>query len=329
MRLSLLMRVASPCALLLAILLIALTTKVHSQTKYVNLGNGSSSAGLNDPALSNASCSEFDGYGGPVPNTPFSNWYAAALTIGNSSRGVQIVHGYPQYDELYFRGGTDGWHNWRKILTDANFSSFALPLTGGTITGNLDVVAGIRAGANNGGGAMLTLADDATFYDDQNTNIRLRMTYGGSLQIDNGGLTTTGNVGIGTTDTKGYTLAVNGNAIFTKIKVKQYGNWPDYVFDSSYRMRPLPEIEQYIQQHHHLPELPSAEEVEKSGLDLGENQATMLKKIEELTLYAIEQNKNQLKQQKLIEEQRGLLKQQQKEIEGLKEAIKTIKQTPK
>ncbi len=100
-----------------------------------------------------------------------------------------------------------------------------------------------------------------------------------------------GNVGIATADTKGYRFAVNGDAIFTKIKLKQYGTWPDYVFEDGYRLRPLSELEAFIKENKHLPEVPSAAEVEKNGLDAGENQALLLKKIEELTLYIIEQNK--------------------------------------
>lgn len=100
-----------------------------------------------------------------------------------------------------------------------------------------------------------------------------------------------GSVSIGALDAKGYRLAVNGHAIFTKAVVKLQQNWPDYVFQPNFQLRPLSEVEQYIQQHHHLPEVPSAEEVKKDGLDLGDNQATLLKKIEELTLYVIELNK--------------------------------------
>lgn len=100
-----------------------------------------------------------------------------------------------------------------------------------------------------------------------------------------------GNVGVGTIDTKGYKLAVNGDAIFTKIKVRQYGNWPDYVFDNDYKVPTLAEVEAFIKQNKHLPEVPSARVVEEKGLDLGDNQAVLLKKIEELTLYIIEQNK--------------------------------------
>lgn len=110
-----------------------------------------------------------------------------------------------------------------------------------------------------------------------------------------------GNVGIGTTDTKGYKLAVNGSAIFTLVKVIQASTpWPDYVFHKTYNLRPLSEVEQFIQQNHHLPEVPSAAEVEKNGLDLGTNQAVLLKKIEELTLYTIEQNKKLEEQNKKL-----------------------------
>jgi hypothetical protein len=123
-----------------------------------------------------------------------------------------------------------------------------------------------------------------------------------------------GNIGIGTTDTKGYKLAVNGNAIFTKIKVLAYENWADYVFYPSYRLRPLSEVEQYIQQHHHLPEVPSAAEVKKDGLDLGDNQATLLKKIEELTLYLIEQNKQLAEQSKKLEQQQQQINELQQQI---------------
>jgi hypothetical protein len=99
-----------------------------------------------------------------------------------------------------------------------------------------------------------------------------------------------GNVSIGTPDSKGYKLAVAGDAIFTKVVVKPYP-FPDYVFHANYRLRPLSEVEQYIKQYGHLPEVPTAEEVKKNGLDVGDNQITLLKKIEELTLYVIEQNK--------------------------------------
>jgi hypothetical protein len=111
-----------------------------------------------------------------------------------------------------------------------------------------------------------------------------------------------GNIGIGTTDTKGYKFAVNGDAIFNKIKVKSYLDWPDYVFQQGYPLLSLQEIESYIKLNNHLPGVPSASEVRMNGVDLAENQAILLKKIEELTLLLIDQNKKLEEQAKKIEE---------------------------
>lgn len=101
-----------------------------------------------------------------------------------------------------------------------------------------------------------------------------------------------GNVGIGTTNNFGYKLAVNGNAIFTEVKVKLYANWPDYVFHRNYNLLPLNELETYLQKNKHLPGIPSAKQVEEEGgIELGKMNAKLLEKIEELTLYMIELKK--------------------------------------
>jgi uncharacterized coiled-coil protein SlyX len=100
-----------------------------------------------------------------------------------------------------------------------------------------------------------------------------------------------GNVGIGTTDTKGYQLAVNGNVIATSMTVKLYSAWPDYVFKPTYQLPTLTAIKTYIDQNQHLPDMPSAQEVEKNGVNLGEMVKLQAKKIEELTLYLIEKDK--------------------------------------
>jgi Repeat of unknown function (DUF5907) len=102
-----------------------------------------------------------------------------------------------------------------------------------------------------------------------------------------------GNVGIGTTAVPvDYKLAVAGNIIAEKIKVKlQSAGWPDYVFDKKYPLLPLPELEKFITKNKHLPQVPTAEDVKKNGIDLGDNQKILLQKVEELTLYMIELNK--------------------------------------
>jgi hypothetical protein len=100
-----------------------------------------------------------------------------------------------------------------------------------------------------------------------------------------------GPIGIGTTNTFNYSLAVNGSAIFTQAVVKLYANWPDYVFKKGYQLPSLASLARYIKANNRLPDLPSADSVAKNGLDLGDNQARLLQKIEELTLYIIEQDK--------------------------------------
>jgi hypothetical protein len=100
-----------------------------------------------------------------------------------------------------------------------------------------------------------------------------------------------GNVGVGVLDTRGYKLAINGSAIAESVTVKLQSNWPDYVFKPDYLNKTLPEIESYISEHKHLPDLPTASEVREKGIDLGEMNVKLLQKIEEMTLLLIEQNK--------------------------------------
>lgn len=133
---------------------------------------------------------------------------------------------------------------------------------------------------------------------------------------------------IGTTTLPtGYSFAVNGDAIFTKIKVKQYP-WADYVFNIDYKLPPLTEVEAYIKKYKHLRDVPSAKDVEQNGLNLGDNQATLLKKIEELTLYIIEQDKKMQEQNKKIDSQQKQindLKSQNKELQDIKKELEIIK----
>ena len=83
----------------------------------------------------------------------------------------------------------------------------------------------------------------------------------------------------------------NGTVWATDVNVRIHTNFPDYVFKQDYSLMPLTELGTYIAKHKHLPNIPKAEEVEKTGLSLGEMQIKQLEKIEELTLYIIAQEK--------------------------------------
>jgi len=124
-----------------------------------------------------------------------------------------------------------------------------------------------------------------------------------------------GNVLIGkmTQANSTYKLDVNGNVRANKVVVNSTG--ADFVFDSAYRVRPLSDVEDYVAKNHHLPDIQSAEEMKKEGMDVGEQSTKLLQKVEELTLYLIQQNK-------LIEQQARLLKAQQEKIDRLERRLK-------
>jgi hypothetical protein len=108
-----------------------------------------------------------------------------------------------------------------------------------------------------------------------------------------------GKVGINTL-TPDAELAVNGTIHTREVKVDLTG-WPDYVFEKDYKLMSLEETKAYIDANKHLPEVPSAKEMEKNGVNLGEMNLLLLKKVEELTLYSIEQNQKLNNQQSLIQ----------------------------
>ena len=115
----------------------------------------------------------------------------------------------------------------------------------------------------------------------------------------------TGKVGINTTNTTAdYALAVDGGIITTKVFIQDVEAWPDYVFGDNYKLLPLHELKKFIGENRHLPDMPSEGEVIGQGYDLNEMQHILLKKIEELTLYTL---------------------QQQEEIEALRKTVEELK----
>ena len=95
-------------------------------------------------------------------------------------------------------------------------------------------------------------------------------------------------IAVNTTRTSGYNLAVNGKILANEITVKT--GWADFVFEEDYQLPDLYEVESFIKKNGHLKGIPTALEIEENGADLGAVNVKLLQKIEELTLYIIEQN---------------------------------------
>jgi hypothetical protein len=108
----------------------------------------------------------------------------------------------------------------------------------------------------------------------------------------------------------GYSLYADGGIITTRVRVANVEKWFDHVFESNYTLRPISELEAFIKEHKHLPEIPSATEVKNEGIDLEEMNGKLLQKVEELTLYMIEQQK--------------LINLQQQELEKLKSKVTNL-----
>jgi hypothetical protein len=131
--------------------------------------------------------------------------------------------------------------------------------------------------------SFISHSTSGLYFGVNNGNIRLDVT-NGHVAI--------GNINLTGVNADAYKLAVSGKVICEEVRVKLASSgWPDYVFANNYQLPPLTEVEKFIDQHKHLPNVPSAEEVEKDGIAVGDMQKRMMEKIEELTLYVIELQK--------------------------------------
>lgn len=127
-----------------------------------------------------------------------------------------------------------------------------------------------------------------------------RLQVNGNLLLSNGRLmigAMGGTIDTASMNTNNYSLGVNGTAIVNKLVVKKGSSpWPDYVFSRSYQLIPLDSLGMYIDKYKHLPEIPSAAAAGQAGLDIYETQAALLREVEKLTLYILEQDRRQKRQ---------------------------------
>ena len=176
----------------------------------------------------------------------------------------------------------------------------------------------IANSGNNNNGSRLEFSDNnyyvGTISSDRNQGIVFRVGRGSNPlnMSERMRISQNGNIGIGTIETGTHKLAVEGTIGAREIKVEATG-WSDFVFNSDYKLKPLDEVESFIEENNHLPNVPSEKEVMENGIALGEMDAKLLQKIEELTLYMIEMNKRV----KSVEDENKLLKEEIKTLKPL------------
>jgi len=191
------------------------------------------------------------------------------------------------------------WHHIVLTVDWVNSKTADLYIDGLLADGNVPLYGFERSGSDllmgmeNGHDYFLNgYIDDLIIYNKVLTHSEVLSIYNNSsTQISCANIICDGeNIGIGTPNTHGYKLAVAGNILTEEVKVATQPNWPDYVFEEDYPLAKINELEKYIQENKHLPEIPDAQAIKEEGYNLSEMDAKLLEKIEELTLYIIEQN---------------------------------------
>jgi len=194
-----------------------------------------------------------------------------------------------------FIGTTD---NQSLIFRTNNLDRLRINSNGAIIFGNNGTVNASSLYSFTGGNVEFNTIDQTygfTIYDDFQSRFRVDSDFNNVfIQENNDGFTIIGSSNIPTcSDCNQYRLFVKGGIRTEQIKVDVAASngWADYVFKKDYKLMPLKEVEHFITNNGHLPEVPSTEEAIKNGIELKEMNILLLKKIEELTLYTIEQQK--------------------------------------
>jgi trimeric autotransporter adhesin len=257
-------------------------------------------AGFNNRATFTRYGSKFPGgYPGASTQFPYPNLLAFGCNVGsflistNGKVGLSIVSGgttklkFFADSTLNLGLGGNAHPRSHVHINNTDGTTDSVRITNNT-TGHTNTD-GFLIG-NNGNTAFVWNRENAAINFGTNNTNAMTLNASGQLLIGSANTPT------------GYKLFVEQGILTEKVKVavKNSGEWADYVFDKNYLLMPLQDVEAYINKNKHLPNVPSANEVVSSGLDLGKMDATLLQKVEELTLYMIElQKQNNALQQKV------------------------------
>lgn len=268
---------------------------------------------------------------GIASSTPIIN--SVATIVSENNQLTTYVNGVPSAS-VVLPSSTDEQNLSIEgnLLTISNGNSITLPqtlVTAGTnvaISGNGSAATPYVINANDTSlyTANGSISQNTTTGANRVVNMNSRNIWFNTATSSTNGKIYIGNTTAYPTTTGDYRLYVEGGILTEKVKValRNSGNWADYVFENDYPLMPLHEVEAFILKNKHLPGVASAADLAKEGLDLAEMQAKHMEKIEELTLYIIEQNKK-------LAAQNSTLQKQQSEIDTLKAQVELLIQKMK
>jgi len=226
----------------------------------------------------------------------------------NGTFGMAFDNLNPNYGIFYTEGTPDDYVS---ISPNGDAKNGVMNIFGnGNVLFGADRKGGVSTISGPANGGAIQIKTHADLGGSSNRYLRLGWKDNNSVFYPIMSINDDHNVGIGTT-TPTEKLSVNGNIKAKKLIVTQTG-WADYVFDKNYTLMPVDSLSTYINTHKHLPEMPTTKDVQDNGVDVGNNQTLLLKKIEELTLYIIEQHKTMKDQQQQIIEQNKRLQKLEK-----------------
>lgn len=255
----------------------------------------------------------FVGSGAGTVNTTGSSNVYVGISAGNKSNGTGNT----------FIGRATGYYN---VGGSYNVAvGFGAGSGSADFSGSYNVFLGNLAGYYETGSNKLYIA---------NTNTTTPLIYGefpttspayvGKLvfntRVGVGTMTLPNSVMVGSTptDVSAYKMFVDGGLVSRELVLTGAGAWADYVFAKDYKLKSLDEVEAFIKANGHLPNIPAAKEVEKWGINVGEMSRLQQEKIEELTLYMIEQNKK-------LNSNENLLTELDKKIDQISVRVEEIK----
>jgi hypothetical protein len=244
-------------------------------------------------------------------NTGYSNTTGKYNTAIGAQAGVLNTSGE---NNTFLGNGAGyasqtGWYNTLigessgTSLTSGQYNTFLGSNSGkSNLTGSKNVFIGYKAGYNELGSNKLYIANSDTI------SPLIKGDFSSKQLVFNGkvGIATTSfPSAVGGANVSSYQLFVKGGILSEEVRVRN--GWADYVFQKGYKLNALEDVKMFIKTNGHLPNVPSAKQVEADGLNLGDISRIQMEKIEELTLYVIKQDELMKAQQKQIDELKNLI----------------------
>ncbi|OIQ17234.1 MAG: hypothetical protein BM557_08455 [Flavobacterium sp. MedPE-SWcel] len=275
---------------------------VGYQSGYNNTASANVFMGTSTGTNNNGSANSFFGHGTGESSTGSSNVFLGSWAGKNSVGSNNVLlgndtgagNGDPVVTNLGSNNVIVGYRAGRRSTGNSNV--FMGYMSGHNAIGNKNILIGYQAGKDETGSNKLYIADSDTdnplIYGDFSANELKFNAQKVGVGFESGAFGDFPDTTSLITDVD-YRFFVKGGVLAEEVRVRLQGDWswPDYVFANDYELMPLSEVEGYIANNGHLPNMPSAEEVEEDGIALGNMVKLQQEKIEELTLHLIEQEK--------------------------------------